>query len=149
MIEIIRTTSDDKRFKNLILELDSDLTSRYTHADYKFDTNIQLNALATAVVAQITNITVGCGCFKEINSTTIEIKRMYVNPYFRGFGVASMMIDGLTKWAQELFYDHAVLETGIKQPESIRLYEKHGFIKIPSFPPYMDLPNSVCMGKKL
>ncbi|MEJ6980570.1 GNAT family N-acetyltransferase [Pedobacter sp. P351] len=149
MIEIIRTTSDDKRFKNLILELDNDLMSRYTHADYKFDANIQLNALDTAVVAQITNITVGCGCFKEINSTTIEIKRMYVNPYFRGFGVASMMIDALTKWAQELFYDHAVLETGIKQPESIKLYEKHGFIKIPSFPPYNDLPNSVCMGKEL
>lgn len=149
MIEIIRTSSDDKRFKNLILELDSDLTTRYREADYKFDANIQLNALDTAVIAQITNITVGCGCFKEINARTVEIKRMYVNPYFRGFGVASMMIDALTRWAKELFYESAVLETGVKQPESIKLYEKHGFVTIPSFAPYIGIPNSICMGKTL
>ncbi len=149
MIEIIRTNSDDRRFKNLILELDNDLTTRYSQADYRFDANIQLNALDTAIIAQISNITVGCGCFKEINSRTIEIKRMYVNPYFRGFGVASQMIDALTRWGKELFYDTAVLETGIKQPEAIKLYEKHGFAKIPSFAPYIEIPNSICMGKSL
>lgn len=149
MIELTRTTSDDKRFKNLILELDNDLMTRYNQAEYKFDANIQLNALNTAIVAQITNITVGCGCFKEIDSTTIEIKRMYVNPYFRGFGVASLMIDALTKWGKELFYDNAVLETGTKQPESIKLYEKHGFVKIPPFEPYINIPDSICMSKAL
>ncbi|MGV3508336.1 MAG: GNAT family N-acetyltransferase [Sphingobacteriaceae bacterium] len=149
MVEIIRTTSDDKRFKTLILELDSDLLSRYHTADYKFDVNIQLNALNTAVIAQISNITVGCGCFKEIDHNTIEIKRMYVNQYFRGFGVASMIIDELVRWAKELFYENAVLETGLKQPEAIKLYEKHGFVKVPAFGPYINIPNSICMGKSL
>lgn len=149
MIEIVRTTSDDKRFKNLILELDNDLINRYSNADYKYDTNIQLNALDTAVIAQITNITVGCGCFKELNDDTVEIKRMYVNPYFRGFGVASLMIEELTRWAKELFYRNAVLETGSKQPEAIKLYEKHGFEKIAPFGPYLHIANSICMGKKL
>ena len=149
MIEIIRTHSDDKRFKNLILELDNDLMSRYSHADYKYDINIRFNTLETAVIAQITNITVGCGCFKEIDEDTVEIKRMYVNPYFRGFGVASLMIEALTRWARELFYKRAVLETGVKQPEAIKLYGKHGFEKIPPFDPYIGIPNSVCMGKLL
>lgn len=149
MIQIIRTTSDDKRFKGLILELDNDLTSRYSKADYKYDINIKLDALNTAVIAKISDIPVGCGCFKQIDDHTVEIKRMYVNPYFRGFGVASMIIESLTKWAKELFYQNAVLETGSKQPESIKLYEKHGFAKIPSFGPYIGLPNSVCMGKTL
>lgn len=149
MIQITRTTSDDKRFKALILELDNDLTSRYSKGDYKYDINIKLDALNTTVIAKISDIPVGCGCFKEINDHTIEIKRMYVNPYFRGFGVASLIIESLTKWAKELFYQNAVLETGSKQPESIKLYEKHGFIKISPFEPYIDLPNSVCMGKQL
>ena len=149
MIHIIRTSSDDKRFKNLILELNNDLISRYSQADYKFDINIQLNALDTAVIAQISNITVGCGCFKELDNETVEIKRMYVNPYFRGFGVASMMIEALNRWAKELFYRTAVLETGTKQPEAINLYEKHGFVKIEPFGPYINIPNSICMGKNL
>ena len=149
MIEIIRTSSDDKRFKNLILELDNDLMSRYSQATYKYDVNIKIDTLNTAVIAQISNINVGCGCFKEIDQYTVEIKRMYVNPYFRGFGVASLIIDGLLKWAKELFYDTAVLETGSKQPEAIKLYEKHGFEKIPAFIPYINIPDSICMGKKL
>jgi GNAT superfamily N-acetyltransferase len=149
MIEIIRTTTDDKRFKNLIIELNQDLISRYSHADYQFDINIQVVALPTAVIAQISNITVGCGCFKEISDDVVELKRMYVNPYFRGFGVASLMIDALSRWATELFYKEAVLETGIKQPEAIKLYEKHGFKVIPAFPPYIGIPNSICMGKPL
>jgi putative acetyltransferase len=149
MIEIIRTTSDDKRFKNLILELDNDLMSRYIKAEYQFDFNTQINALNTSVIAQISNITVGCGCFKEINDHTVEIKRMYVNPYFRGFGVASNMIEALTRWAKELLYTDAVLETGVKQPESVKLYEKHGFARIPNFEPYVNNPNSICMGKIL
>ena len=149
MIEIIRTTSDDKRFKNLIRELDNDLMFRYTEAAYQYDINIRIDTLNTAVVAQISNITVGCGCFKEVDEFTIEIKRMYVNPYFRGFGVASLIIDALTKWAKELFYNTAVLETGSKQPEAIKLYEKHGFEKIPPFEPYINIPDSICMCKKL
>jgi GNAT superfamily N-acetyltransferase len=123
--------------------------SRYNKADYKFDANIQLNALDTAIIAQISDITVGCGCFKELNIKTVEIKRMYVNPYFRGFGVASLMIEALTRWAKELLYETAVLETGSKQPEAIKLYEKHGFTKIDAFEPYINIPNSICMGKSL
>ena len=149
MITITRTSSDDKRFKNLILELDNDLTTRYTQADYKFDVNIQINALNTAVIAQINNITVGCGCFKELSPDVVEFKRMYVNPYFRGFGIASLMIEELSRWAKELFYQTAVLETGAKQPEAIKLYEKHGFTRIDPFEPYIGIPNSICMGKNL
>lgn len=149
MIEIIRTSSNDKRFKSLITELDNDLLVRYKEDQYQYDINIQLDSLNTVVIAQITNITVGCGCFKEIDDHTVEIKRMYVNPYFRGFGVASMVINSLTSWARELFYDTAVLETGLNQPEAIKLYEKNGFHKIPSFEPYIGIPHSICMCKKL
>jgi GNAT superfamily N-acetyltransferase len=129
--------------------LDNDLFSRYSQAEYQFDINIQIGTLNTAVLAQINNIVVGCGCFKEIDTTSVEIKRMYVNPYFRGFGVASLIVEGLTTWARELFYKTALLETGKKQPEAIKLYKKHGFEEIPNFPPYVGIADSICMGKPL
>ncbi len=149
MIEILRTSTDDKRFKNLIGELNNDLLSRYSNADYKYDINISVDSINTAVIAQISHITVGCGCFKEIDYHSVEIKRMYVNPYFRGFGVASLIIDSLTTWAKELFYKKALLETGLKQPEAIKLYKKHGFEQVPNFGPYIGMADSFCMGKAL
>lgn len=149
MIEIIRTNTNDKRFKGLISELDNDLSSRYKDGEYQFDINIQLNAIDTAVIAKINNITVGCGCFKELDTYSVEIKRMYVNPYFRGFGIASVMIDALTGWAKELLYKKAALEIGKKQPEAIKLYKKHGFEEIPCFEPYTENPESIFLGKLL
>lgn len=149
MIEIIRTNTNNRRFRELIRELDSDLLTRYGDENYKFDVDIELNAISTAIIAQINQITVGCGCFKEIDTYTIEIKRMYVNPYFRGFGIASAMINALTGWAKELLYKNAALEIGQKQPEAIKLYRKHGFEEIPPFGIYVHNPASVCMGKAL
>jgi ribosomal protein S18 acetylase RimI-like enzyme len=42
-----------------------------------------------------------------------------------------------------------ILETGIRQPEAIRLYEKCGFTRIPNFPPYDQDPLSVCYAMEL
>jgi putative acetyltransferase len=149
MLKIKRTTSDDKSFQDLILELDSFLNARYHNNGYKFDLNIKIDKLETVVLASINDITVGCGCFKEIDDDTVEIKRMFVNPYFRGFGVASSVLEELTKWAKELYYSNAVLETGEQQPEAIKLYSKHGFAIIDNFEPYVGIKGSLCMGKKL
>ncbi|MNY57862.1 Acetyltransferase (GNAT) family protein [compost metagenome] len=41
------------------------------------------------------------------------------------------------------------LETGIKQPEAIALYEKHGYRPIDLFGPYIGDPDSLCYGKSL
>jgi hypothetical protein len=39
------------------------------------------------------------------------------------------------------------LETGKRQPEAIRLYEKAGYIRIPNYGHYQSIENSVCMKK--
>ena len=40
-----------------------------------------------------------------------------------------------------------VLETGLKQPEAIRLYERSGYEKIENYGQYIGVENSVCMQK--
>jgi ribosomal protein S18 acetylase RimI-like enzyme len=77
----------------------------------------------------------------------MEIKRMYVPPQFRGNGYASLVLEELETWAKELGYKKCILETGLKQPEAIRLYEKNNFQKIPNYGQYADVENSVCFEK--
>lgn len=149
MIKITRTTSSDNNFKNLIKELDNDLQERYSNYRYKYDANIQIDQLKTVVLARINEITIGCGCFKDVANGTIEIKRMFVNPYFRGQGVSYKILTELIIWGKELHYTKALLETGSEQQESISLYKKNGFIVIPNFEPYLDIQGSICMGKSI
>src|SRR5688500_3209446 len=109
MIHLKRTSNKDKDFKNLIVELDNDLQGRYSNITYQFNAFTDVSQINTVVVAYIQDIAVGCGCFKELDENTVEIKRMFVNPYFRGFGVASSIIEELLVWAKQLYYNTAVL----------------------------------------
>jgi putative acetyltransferase len=149
MIRLKRTSSRDIDFKNLTMELDSDLQGRYQDVQYQFNAYTDVSKINTVVIAYIQDIAVGCGCFKEISDQAVEIKRMFVNPYFRGFGVASSIIDELLVWAKQLYYNEALLETGKRQPESVKLYTKHGFQITDNFGPYVGMTESVCMKREL
>ncbi len=78
----------------------------------------------------------------------MEVKRMYTLPEYRGKGIAAAVLNELEKWAAELGCGRCVLETGMKQPEAIRLYEKSGYSVIPNYGQYAGLENSVCFEKK-
>ena len=41
-------------------------------------------------------------------------------------------------------YRKVVLETGVRQPAAIRLYEREGYRRIPAYPPYAAMADSVC-----
>ena len=149
MVNLKRTTANDKTFQDLIKELNNDLRARYNNQEYRFDANIEIDNLSTVVLGLINDDTVGCGCFKEIDPNTVEIKRMFVNPYFRGLGVSSSILTELVNWAKELNYTNAVLETGKQQQESINLYRKYGFEIVENFGPYKGIEESVCMSRAL
>ena len=74
---------------------------------------------------------------------------MFVLPEYRGRGIASAVLSELEAWARELGYTRCILETGKKQPEAIRLYQKSGYTIIPNYGPYEQVENSVCMEKAL
>ena len=74
---------------------------------------------------------------------------MYVKPEYRGKSIGLYILKELELWAAELHYPATVLETGKKQPEAIRLYEKAGYTRIKNFGQYENVDNSVCMGKDI
>ena len=43
----------------------------------------------------------------------------------------------------------AVLETGLRQQEAVRLYQKNGYQLTENYGPYTEMPNSVCFKKRL
>lgn len=74
---------------------------------------------------------------------------MFVQPTFRGKGAATIILQGLEKWAIENNYRSAILETVKTQPEAIALYTKNGYTVIPNFGPYKNIENSICIHKNL
>jgi len=92
---------------------------------------------------------VGCGAVRRLDAQTAEIKRMYVVTDFRGQGVARRLLAALESESAALGISRLVLETGVRQPEALALYERAGFSRIPAFGEYVGSPLSVCMAKRL
>ncbi len=82
-------------------------------------------------------------------TSTAEIKRMYVAPRLRGTGLARRMLAHLEISAAESGAEALVLETGLRQPEAIALYESSGYTPVPGFGYYRNEPLSRCFAKRL
>jgi putative acetyltransferase len=149
MIQIKRTNSDNTDFNTLVALLDADLKIRdgEDHAFYaQFNKTATLNEV---VVAYTDGVATAIGAIRKYDPQTAEVKRMFVLPEQRGKGIAQMVLKALEQWAAESGYAACILETGIKQPEAIRLYEKAGYERIPNYGQYQTDANSVCMKKEL
>ena len=148
-VELKRTDSSDPEFVSLVRFLDAELAERdgSEHAYYaQFN---KIDTIKYVVVAYAKGQAVSCGAIKEFASDAMEVKRMYTLPEYRGRGIAAAVLSELEKWAAELGLKKCVLETGQKQPEAIRLYEKNGYSVIPNYGQYVGLDNSVCFEKTL
>ncbi|MEO8535039.1 MAG: GNAT family N-acetyltransferase [Flavobacterium sp.] len=149
MTTIKRTNSDDIDFINLVALLDQDLAVRDGEDHSFYNQFNKTDAIKHVIVYYENDIAVGCGAFREKESDTVEIKRMYVHPDFRKRGIAAAVLKELENWATGLNYTYTILETGKKQPEAISLYQKLDYTIIPNYPPYEEMDNSVCMKKTL
>jgi GNAT superfamily N-acetyltransferase len=147
MTKLVRTNSDNSDFRELVALLDADLQIR-DGAEHSFYAQFnKIDKIREVVVAYENEKAVGCGAFKEYSADAAEIKRMFVRPENRGRGIAGKILTELETWAKELNFSECVLETGLKQPEAIRLYQKSGYETIPSYGQYLNIENSVCMKK--
>lgn len=149
MIRLTRTNSGNEDFQALVKELDIDLKIRDGEEHSFYAQFNRIDSIKCAVVAYDDGEPVGCGAIKEYAVKTMEVKRMYVPLKKRGKGIASLVLQELEKWSKELGMEKCILETGKKQPEAIRLYEKNNYHIIPNFGQYQNVENSVCFGKEL
>ncbi|MGZ3834433.1 MAG: GNAT family N-acetyltransferase [Mucilaginibacter sp.] len=146
---IKRSEANDPDFPFLVALLNQELRERYGGQQLVYDRFDQLINLETVVIAYRDDVPAGCGCFDKFDETTVEIKRMFVTPPERRQGIALSILNELEVWAKEDGFTRVLLETGMKQPEAIALYQKAGYEVILNYGPYVGMDNSVCMGKEL
>ncbi len=144
---LIRTTSNNKDFKELVALLDHELKIKDGHEHSFFEQFNKIDKIKHVVLAYKEDKAVGCGALRQYSDDITEIKRMYVHPGFRGRGIAGEILKELERWATELFFSECILETGKEHAEAVRLYEKSGYHLIPNFGQYEGVANSLCMRK--
>jgi DNA-binding MarR family transcriptional regulator/GNAT superfamily N-acetyltransferase len=74
--------------------------------------------------------TVGCGGVQQIDEHTGELKRMWVDPDWRGLGLGTRLLDRLEQGAVGLGYGRVVLDTNGSLTEAIAMYRAAGYREI-------------------
>jgi GNAT superfamily N-acetyltransferase len=101
------------------------------------------------LVARIDDEPIGCMGLQPLETGVAEVRRMYVRPAQRGFGVTRALLAAV----EEMAWDWGVLtlrlETGDLQPGSIAVYQSGGYRRIPPFGRYVGQPRSLCFEKHL
>ncbi|GGP33747.1 hypothetical protein GCM10010214_02220 [Streptomyces abikoensis] len=104
---------------------------------------------ARYLLARTNDQVVGCCAVQPVGPETCELKRMFVSPVVRGQGVADMLLAEAEQLALRLGSRSMLLETGVRQPAAMRLYERAGYRRIANYPPHDQDPLSVCYEKAL
>jgi GNAT superfamily N-acetyltransferase len=136
---------------SLIDQLTSELAAKYGDdgGAKSFHPGEMVVEGAAFLVARVNDRAVGCGAIRPFRPGLAEIKRMFVVPEKRGTGVARRILLELESIATSLGYSMVRLETGLKQPEAIGLYESAGYQRVPCYGQYTNNPMSVCFEKSL
>ena len=148
-MKLLRTHSENQDFIQLVKMLDEYLAFMDGDDHAFYDQFNKIDLLNHCVVLYEEENAVGCGALKGYDGDTAEIKRMFVNPEFRGKGYATAILTELEKWAKELQFKKIILETGTGQKEAIKLYIKTSYLQIENYGQYKGVETSVCFGKEL
>lgn len=95
------------------------------------------------------DVAVGCGALRIDQGGWGEVKRMFVLKSKRGTGLGLLILRRIEVAARDERLTCLRLETGPKQPEAVKLYEKAGFRRRGPFGEYTESPYSVFMEKVL
>lgn len=148
-MKVIRTHSKNIDFVRLVEKLDAYLkTVDGDDHDFYHQYN-GLENLTHVVLVYENDVAVGCGAFKKYADKSVEVKRMYVLPNFRGTKVAQTILTELEKWAKDTGYNRCILETGKSQKAAVKFYKKSNYSIIPNYGQYAGVENSICFEKIL
>lgn len=149
---IRRESIESHDASELIAALNAELSHRYPEPGanhFRLHAEEVVPGRGAFLIARVERIPVGCAAIRRMDAVTAEIKRMYVIPKHRGLGIGRELMQHLEHVALELGVQRIVLETGVRQPESLALYKRMGFEQIPLFGEYLGSSLSICMEKRV
>lgn len=138
IIEHIKTSS--------IIEFGSILVKR---GDFNINLLYGMGRIEVVLLAYDGNNAVACAGLKRYSDTDVEIKRVWVEPEYRGKHIAQEMMEKIENKAREFGYKRTILQTREIMKDALGLYEGIGYSRIENYPPYDTLPGAICMAKEL
>jgi GNAT superfamily N-acetyltransferase len=76
---------------------------------------------------------IACGALRRLSSDVGEVRRMWVEPAWRGRGVARTLLHALEDLAKEMQLSELRLDTTRKLERAIALYRSAGFVEVPNY----------------
>lgn len=150
-MDFIRTDGRNEDFiencRLLDIDLDRRVGKKIKRDKYK-KYNL-LDEIQQAIVVYEGDMAIGGGAIRRYDDENIELKRVFIHTEYQGQGIGSRLVSLLIEWAAELGYKRMILETGELLAESCAVYRKLGFVVIPNYGPYVNMPESLCMAKDL
>ncbi len=150
-LNFIWTNGENENFQNFYLvtekyysEIVGGRENRKAFIPYNISETIQ-----DVLLAFIGEKCVGCAGMKKYSERDVEIKRVWVEPKFRGRGIASKMMTEIEKKAVQNGFEKTILQTREIMYDAVGLYRKLGYVKIENYPPYDKLDGAVCYAKNL
>lgn len=105
------------------------------------------------VLARVDGVAAGCGGLMAHapvdGKSVLEVKRMLVQPAFRGHGISRLVLNLLEQIARQRRVEKLVLMCGPRQPEALRLYETHGYSRRSAYGKHTEHPLSIFFEKRL
>ena len=71
--------------------------------------------------------TVGCGGLQPLDDRIAEIKRMWIDPAWRGLGLGPRLLSELEAVAADLGHRRVVLDTNETLLEAVTMYQRAGY----------------------
>ena len=92
---------------------------------------------------------IACAGLKKYSEKDAEIKRVWVEPAYRGRHIASMMMRRIEERALMKGYQRTILQTRETMADAVGLYTGLGYRLIDNYPPYDKLEDAICFAKVL
>ena len=115
----------------------------------QYDQYNQRDNIHDVIVAYREGIPVACGAFKMYDEEHAELKRIFTDTFCRNIGLGAEMVRRLESKAKILGYKWCILETGKQLEAAFHMYNKAGYKIIPNYGQYADMPDSICMERKI
>lgn len=150
-VAYVRSNGEDDDFVENCRLLDEDLDRRVGKVIQrdKYQQFNTLDKIKECIIVYADGKPVGAGAIRPYDEESIELKRVFVKQEAQGKGIGTELVKQLIAWSKELGYKRMILETGVLLEEATHVYQKLGFEVIPNYGPYENMPESLCMAKKL
>lgn len=146
--QILDVAFDDPRGSALRQQMAAEMAELYGRPRHAVGAeDIEAASVVASLLAVVEAEPVGTVSLRRLRDL-VEIKRMYLLPSTRGTGLAARLLAEIEQRAAAVT-DRVVLHTGERQRAAIALYERSGYTPIDIFPPYDQVPESVCFEKRL